>query len=281
MSGGVRGSARILCLLLALAAGAAQANPREIVLPSTPAPAPSFQGISDYPAAVQAIVNVLAGTLGLPVPAYTMEVHAQPADFQQALMRHLRLQPETAATAMRFAKAAVGNRRVLVNDALMLRDDWPARLLTLAHEMAHTSQLELAGHRSLVRNQWLVEGFAEWVALRVVDRLGARPLATEHADVVQRVRAVRDAGKLAPLEQLDTLGQWVLARQQRGFDALYPYAYLAVDLLVERHSLQQVLAYFSRHRDSADAQAHFEAAFGRTLAQFQLEFDEHLAQVLR
>ncbi|HYF16251.1 MAG TPA: hypothetical protein VEA40_00180 [Ramlibacter sp.] len=272
---------RLLLLSLALAASQANATTREIVLPSTAAAAPPFQGITDYPAAVQAIVNVLAGPLRLPVPAYTMEVHSQPASFQQALMRHLRLQPETAATAMRFAKAAVGNRRVLVNDALMLRDDWHARLLTLAHEMTHTSQLELAGHRSLVRNQWLVEGFAEWVAYRVAEELGARPMAVERADVLKRLRVVRDAGRLAPLEQLDTLGQWVQARQQRGFDALYPYAYLAVDLLVERHSFDALLDYFRRHRDSADAPAHFEAAFGRPLAQFQQELDQHLEQLLR
>ncbi|MBI3372960.1 MAG: hypothetical protein HY017_14565 [Betaproteobacteria bacterium] len=66
-----------------------------------------------------------------------------------------------------YAKAAVGNRRVMVNERAMAAWNWPERMVGLAHEIVHTSQQELAGQRSLVRYQWLVEGFAERVAYRV------------------------------------------------------------------------------------------------------------------
>jgi hypothetical protein len=269
-------------LALACAAAPALAAPVEIRLPSGPAPTPVVpSGIASYPQAVQAIVDVLSGPLMLPVPAYRMEVHSDRAEFEQALLRHLRLPPETARQASGFAKAAVGNRRILVNDTLMARSPWPERLLTLSHEMVHATQLELAGHRSVVRNQWLVEGFAEWVAFRVVQELGTQSLAEARASMLRRVRAARAGPGLAPLADLDTLAQWVDERERRGFDAAYPYAYLVVDFLIERHSYERVLDYFRRHRAGGEASAHFEAAFGETVAQFQQAVDARMGEWLR
>ncbi|MBC7994123.1 MAG: hypothetical protein H7Z15_12885 [Rhizobacter sp.] len=238
-------------------------------------------GIRSYPQAVQAIVDVLAGPLGLPIPAYRMEVHSDPAEFEQALVRHLGVSAETARQAAGFAKAAVGSRRILVNDTLMSRDAWPERLLTLAHEMVHATQLELAGHQSLVRNQWLVEGFAEWVAFRVVQELGTHSLADERASMLRRVRTARDGRGLAPLADLHTFAQWVREREQRGFDAAYPYAYFVTDMLIERHGYAQVLEYFRRHRSRGETAAHFQAAFGESVPQFQQVLDRRMAELLK
>lgn len=265
-----------------LACSAAGAAPLELQLPSGPGGTPvAASGIRHYPEAVQAIVDALAGPLGLPVPAYRMEVHSEPAEFEQALVRHLGVSAETARQAGGFAKAAVGNRRILVNDTLMSRLPWPERLLTLAHEMAHASQLELARHRSLVRNQWLVEGFAEWVAFRVVQELGTHSLADERASMLRRVRGARDGPGLAPLADLDTLAQWVREREKRGFDAAYPYAYLVTDVLIERHGYERVLDYFRRHRAGGESAVHFQSAFGESMAQFQQALDARLAELIK
>lgn len=271
----------LLAPALLLMAGVAWAAPERILL-GDPGETPVVaSGIHDYRGAARAIARVLGQELKLPVPAYTMEVYAVPAEFEEALRKYLQLSPESARTAMGFAKAAVGSRRVLVNEPLMAGVDWPERLVTLAHEIAHTSQLDLSGGRSLVRNQWLVEGFAEWVALRVVHELGVRPLPQERAKVLAQVRGARASSGLALLAEMDTLAQWLQVRQARGFDATYPYAWLATDFLIERHSYDKVLAYFRRHRASADAQANFEAAFGETLAAFQQALDAHVERVLR
>lgn len=255
------------------------AAPLEIRLPSQAPETPVVaSGIVDYLTAAHAIIGVLTQKLQLPMPAYILEVHGDTAEFEAALVRHLQLKPETARSAAGFAKAAVGNRRIVVNERLLGASDWPDRIVTLSHEMVHATQLELAGHRSVVRYQWLVEGFAEWAAFRVAHELGTSSLPVRRADMVGRVRAVRD--KLAPLAQMDTLAQWIETRRERGFDAMYPYSYFAVEFLIERHSYDAALGYFRRHRGSPDAPAHFEAAFGETLAQFQLALEAHMAKVL-
>jgi len=272
-------AAGVIALAACVWAPCAAAPPQEIPLPSQAPETPVVaSGIVDYLTAAHAIIGVLTQKLQLPMPAYTMEVHGDAAGFEAALVRHLQLKPETAKSAAAFAKAGVGNRRIVVNELLLGRDDWPDRIVTLSHEMVHATQLELAGHRSVVRYQWLVEGFAEWVAFRVAHELGVRALPAERAAMVGRVRAVRE--KLAPLAQMDTLAQWITTRRERGFDAMYPYSFLAVEFLIERHSYDAVLSYFRRHRASPDAPAHFEAAFGETLAQFQQALDQHMATLL-
>ncbi|TWO72395.1 hypothetical protein FN976_06750 [Caenimonas sedimenti] len=265
------------CVLLAAAA----ADPQRIQLSADAGEARVVaSAIHDYRSAAQAIAGVLGNELRLPVPAYTMEVHATRAGFEAGLVQHLKLTPESARSTAAFAKAAVGGRRVLVNDPLLSADPWPERLVTIAHEVVHASQLELAGNRSLVRNQWLVEGFAEWVAFRIVHELGVRRLPEEKAKMLSQVRGAQAKVGLAPLADMDTLAQWLLVRQARGFDATYPYAFLATDFLIERHSYDKVLAYFRRHRNSADSQANFVAVFGETLPAFQLALDAHLARTL-
>jgi hypothetical protein len=271
-------------LLLAIAAALPQlgaAAPKEVPLAgSETAVAPDGRPIVDYAAAANAIVWVLTRKLQLPVPRYMMEIYPVRPEFEAALVEHLKLKPEVAHSAGGFAKAAVGNRRVLVNEVAMAGDGWPERLVTLSHEMVHASQLELAGHRSLVRNQWLVEGFAEWTAFRVAQELGVSDLGAARESMIAKVRAVRRAGGLAPLAQMDSFEQWIVARKERGFDAMYPYSFLVLEFLVERHSYRQVLDYFRRHRESGDAAANFSAAFGESVAQFQVALDRHCATLL-
>ncbi|MGV3569625.1 MAG: hypothetical protein ACO1PB_03420 [Ramlibacter sp.] len=268
--------------LLLLAAAPALAAPQRFELPTAAPETPVVaSGISDYASAAAAIVGVLTQSLQLPMPRYAMEVYADPAEFEQGLVRHLALSPETARSAAGFAKAAVGSRRILVNDTLLARVPWPERIVTLAHEMVHACQLQLAGHRSLTRQQWLVEGFAEWIAFRVADALGTRSLAAERTATMVRVRAARAGKGLAPLARMDTLAQWVETRAERGFDATYGLAWLATEFLVERHGYDRVLSFFRLHRDGPDAQAHFRAAFGEDLQQFEAALHAHLDRVLQ
>lgn len=276
-----RVSLAALAAAVLAACGAASATPLEFRYPAADCGAARVATLSGYPDAVAQIAHAMECTLQLPVPSYSVEVHGDQQEFEQALVRHLGLAPETARGAASFAKAAVGNRRIVINDLRLGQDAWPERLVTLAHEITHAAQLELSGHRSLVRQQWLVEGFAEWIALRVVEELGLRSLPAERASMIARVRSARAGPGLARLAELDTLAQWIEQRRQRGFDASYPYAWLAADFLVQRHSYARVLAYFRAFRSSADADANFAAVFGETLAQFQQALDAHLETLLR
>lgn len=236
--------------------------------------------VEDYARLAHAIVAVLNGKLKLPVPAYAMEIYSVRSEFEQALVAKMKLKPEVARSTAAFAKAFVGNRRVMVNEPALAEWPWPERVVTLAHEIVHACQLELSGHRSLVRYQWLVEGFAEWSAYRVAHELGTVDFAASRSEIVKKVRAARAATGLASLADLDSFEQWVAERKKRGFQASYPYAFLAVEFLMERHSYDRTLEFFRRRRGSADAAANFEAAFGENLGEFQLALDRHLARLL-
>jgi hypothetical protein len=236
--------------------------------------------IADYQTAADSVVWVLTRKLQLPVPRFTMEIYSAREEFEAALIEHLKLKPEVAHSAAGFAKAGVGNRRVLVNDSAMADQTWPERLITLSHETVHASQLELSGHRSLVRYQWLTEGFAEWIAFRVTQELGVNELQAAREGMITKVRAAARKSGPVPLAQMDSIDQWISVRKDRGFDATYPFAFLVLDFLVERHSYARVLDYFRRHRDSSDPAANFSAAFGEGLPAFQAALDRHLAKLL-
>ncbi len=237
--------------------------------------------ITDYPTALDAILRVLVEKFSLPIPPrYTLEIHATRLDFQAALIDDLDFEPAIARTTAAFAKAAVGNRKVLVNETVMAESGWPERILTLAHELVHTTQRELANDHSLIRNQWLVEGFAEWIAFQVMDALGFEDLAKARARMTGEAREVRRAGPLPELRQLDTLELWILTRNERGFKATYPVSFLIMDYLVERHSFAAVVEYFRRFGSSEDHVANFNAAFGEDLGSFQVLLERHFAKLL-
>ena len=285
MSSGLRLNPRIVqCAIfcvLAEACAYVQASPLEIPLVLRDGARVAGNRIADYPSAFDAILQVLVDRFALPIPArYVVEIYPAREEFEAALVGNLKMKPAVARTTATFAKAAVGNRKVLVNEMAMAELDWPQRVLTLAHELVHTTQLELAGHRSLVRYQWLVEGFAEWIAFHVVDSLGIEDLAAARARMAAEVREVRRSGPLPELRQLDSLEDWITARNARGFKSTYPLSFLVMDYLVERHSLPKVADYFRHFRSSGDPVASFSAAFGEDLGNFQGALDRHLAKLL-
>jgi hypothetical protein len=272
--------AMIFCIA-ALWPMASQAAPLRIPIAGPEGSKPDSGPITDYPRAIAAIVRILDEKFALPIPRYAMEIYPSREEFEAALVKDLKLTAAIARTTAGFAKAAVGNRKVLVNEPLMATLAWPQRVLTLAHELVHATQLELADHRrSLTSNQWLVEGFAEWVAFGVTDSLGLDDFAKARERMIADVREVRRGSTLPQLRQLDSLEQWILTRNERGFNATYPLSFLIMDFLVEQHSFPTVVAYFRRFQSSGDQVANFKAAFGEDLDSFQRGLDRHLAKLL-
>jgi len=242
---------------------------------------PEGQAGQDYPTAVTEIRGVLVGRLNLPMPEVVLESCATREIFEATLVRQLKLKPASAATAAKFAKAIVGNNKIIISEQAMAEYDWPRRVLTMAHEMVHLSQLDLAERRrSLVRYQWLTEGFAEHVGYEVVVALGRDDMGRVRADQIARVREVRRRGLLPRLAEVDSMDQWIASRDQRGFDAAYPFAFLVIEVLEERHSRQAVLDYFRRFASSADPAANFRSAFGESLESFQQALDRRFASLL-
>lgn len=278
------GRAVVIALLSAVGALpvlACHAAPQEIPIAMTGASdGLDARQISDYPSAIDAIVRVLVQKFELPVPPLTLEIHSTREEFEAGLIKDLGLKPALARSTAAFAKAAVGVRVVLINELAVAELSWPDRIELLAHELAHTVQLGLTGQRPLNRQQWLTEGFAEWIAYAVTDSLGLDDMSRARSRIIGKLQATQRVGSLPRLAQLDAFAQWIAARTKYGYDATFSLSFLVVEFLIGRHSFNAILDYFRRFRGSANYVGNFNSAFGESLDDFEVELDRHLAQLL-
>jgi hypothetical protein len=169
--------------------------------------------------------------------------------------------------------AVGGYRRVLLNEAAIDRQPWPIRVASLAHEVAHSLQYELGGGQRGHSDQWLREGFAEWMSMQILDRL--RGLRYSEARRRYALQVRRGKAGMPPLSAMATFPQWV---EINGHPELSPYAlaFLSVDFLIERHGLPAVVEYFSRFARTQDRLGNFRAAFGEDIETFEGAVRQHL-----
>ena len=174
--------------------------------------------------------------------------------------------PALAASTAEEMAAVGGHRQVLLNEQSLAALPWPGRVALLAHELAHGLQYELGGGRRGSSDQWLREGFADWVAMRVLDRLRVLSEGEFRRQRVEQFR--RGPARVAGLSGMATFSEWVrLTARTRG--AVYHQAFLAADFTIERHGLPAVIDYFSRFARSDDPLENFRAAFGESRAGFE------------
>lgn len=259
-----------LVLVLAAAVFASGCGPSRPLLITVPEPGlrpvARLDSIFDYRTAAATVVSIFERDLGFTPFPVTFRFFPDRDAFEKALLDV----GYDAGLARRTASAMTavgGHRGVLLNDASFSAMPWAGRVAMLAHELGHSLQYELGGGLRGTSDQWLREGFAEWVSVRVLERLDA----TSMADVRrQRLRDLRAAGrsKAPPLASLITFPQWVEA-SARNDGVTYFLSFLAVDFLLERHGMPAVLAYFKRFSLSQDRLANFHAAFGEDLDRFE------------
>jgi hypothetical protein len=274
----VRGRVRtraLACLVLAVSAGCALADePRLVTTPPAGARAVThIDAIDDYRTAVAAIAAVFERDLGFARFPVTFRFYPTFTAFEGALVE-IGYDPAFAKTTARTMTAVGGHRSVLLNESAVARMDWPQRTLLLAHELTHSLQYELGGGRRGTSDQWLREGFAEWVSFRVLDRLDATPMETFRRRKQTDLRRIGRA-QVPSLGEMVTFRQWVELGLDRG-PAAYALGFLAVELLIEQHGVEAVLDYFSRFATSQDRLANFRAAFGQDLETFERALVERL-----
>jgi hypothetical protein len=148
-----------------------------------------------------------------------------------------------------------------------------------AHELTHVSQYELADGRRATSEQWLREGFADWVQFRATDLLSIRPYAESRRRMLQVVRRAGPVDRFPSLGMLVSNRQWVMARTELGGPATYGQAFLATDWLIERHGSDRVLAYFRRFASVDDRARNFQAVFGLPPGEFAQQFQARLASL--
>jgi hypothetical protein len=222
--------------------------------------------IGDNRTAVVTIASIFDRQLGIPRFPATLEFYPHTDAFEKALLR-VGYDAELARSTAARMTAVGGYRGVMLNDSKFGQLSRPQRVAMLAHELGHSFQYELGGGKRGASEQWLREGFAEWLSIRVVERLDGISMASIRRD---RQRALRAAGRSRTprLSELVTFPAWVRV-SERYKDTLYPLAFVAVDLLLERHGMPAVIDYFTRFASSDDRVANFRAAFGENLESFE------------
>jgi hypothetical protein len=264
--GGVSGIVMAMC-----AAGCARPGaPVEIVaLPPSGAPVSAGRELDGYPAALAAIMDALEQALGLPRADVQLVLFPDRRSFEQGLLT-TGYSPELARSASSFA-AIGGARAVFVNAGVVNRFDRAGRVKLVAHELVHSLQYQFSGGTRGASEQWVREGFAEWVSFRVTEHLGLDSLDSLREDLLGTLGGARFGLPPAPLDKLVTFPQWVDA--QRQYEAsLYAQAFLAVELLIEMRGVPAVISYFERFRQTNEHEPAFTHAFGLDRAAFERAF---------
>jgi hypothetical protein len=255
------------CLLSAAFAGCGATWPHVIEVPPAAGSATRRgEWIGTYDEALASIVAVMVEDLRLPAPAATVYFHRHSEDFRSALELE-GYDPALARETAAALTAVSGHKRVLVNDATMEEQPWPVRIALLAHELTHTLQYEYSGGSRGTSDQWLREGFAEWVEVEVLVRLGFTTRQQAQRIVLGRLRDV-GVDRLPALSEMITFPDWVAVVARSNQEAVYGHAMLATEFLLEQTGVDAAIAYFKLFAASSDRIENFERAFGRSLGEF-------------
>ena len=236
------------------------------------------QGVDsvDHNVILGALVTLVREEFGLPVSKPTFFLYENREAFESHLVNVVRFDPVYAREVAGWAVAVGASNMVLANEEALERLPWSERIRVLAHELVHTVQYGLAGGRRGTSDQWLREGFADWIAYRVLESLDLEKASIRQALLVARIKGTARRLSCAPLSDLVTLEDFMKSRTRVGGAAIYGQCFLAVDSLIKRHGLQPVVDYFSAFRRSDDRLRNFERAFGEDLPAFE---KAHLARL--
>jgi hypothetical protein len=274
-------------LALAVIAGCGAGRNGRVVLPidMTPsaltAPADS-RGLTTHEAAVRGIAGILSNEMGLPVaPRVMVYVYSSRQVFEQGLIYDANVSPARAAELSDFAIGVGKRRQLLFNDEAY--DEHGREWLRLvAHELAHVSQIELAQGEGRAE-QWLAEGMAEWVAFRVLERLGLD--TTERRRTLAQSGIRSHAALVAAKLDLETLGSprgFTVRHLREGSLPTYQLAFLMTDYLIARDGFDSVVQYYASFAERPQQRLeNFRRAFGQSLDEFEQEILAHLKTVTR
>jgi hypothetical protein len=251
----------------------AAASPRTVHLGDLPRrPVYDAEWIRSERAAAAVAMAVMEEELGLPRLEVALHILPDREAFRLALLDNGYDQAFAEQTAS-AVDAVAGHRRVFFNGNALARLPYPVQAGFFAHELTHTLQYEVGGGVRGLSDQWLREGFADWVAARVLAATGVLSIEDFRE---QRLRALRQHRDLPPLARLATFPDWIGEMRTTPSATMAAMAYLAAEFLVDRHGVPAVLDYFGRFAASQDRLGHFESAFGEPLDAFDAAAIAHL-----
>lgn len=234
---------------------------------------PALQAGADHSQVLSSVAGIVVNRIGLPLsrPLHAYFYSTQEA-FELGLVTDARVDTWLAKDQARFAWGVGTYYGIFLREDKLGSASLLSRVGLIAHELTHVGQYELVGGRRGSSDQWLREGFAEWVKFQALEHLGLRPYAESRSRVVQEVRRAGPVEKFPALTGLATNREWTAARIQFGRIATYRQAFLATDWLVERNGSQTVIEYFRRFGRFDDREGNFLAAFGLPVGEFAKEF---------
>ena len=234
-------------------------------------------GRHDYDTAVKAIAAVMVEDLGLPNLDATVNLYSGREKYRATLSREVHdLAGGASAKSEAFARASCGRHTVLADRGRLAAFSWRARVRTVAHEMVHLAEFALADWNCAEPHYWLMEGFAQWGAYKIVASLGLQSFAESLALFREDVARAYHREALPALGQLASAADWDAAERATGRETPYGGSVFAVDFLIERKGLAAVIDYFARFKDSASRGDNFSAAFGEDVETFETDFEAHL-----
>jgi len=276
------------------------AEPRVIPIPAPPETAVRSVDWLDenYPQLLVAIVSVMVREMNFPLINGIVTIYPNYQTFEAGLAiqfeanmrrseeRTGKRQPDAvrqenieSAARQRAATAtavAIGNN-VVVNAIAFRRYKWSERVRVLAHELTHVLQYDLSDHRPAGWEHWMIEGFADWTAYKVLDQLGIENFSKSRQDIIDTIIAGHARNALPSLSQLYSTADIITWTRTLGRYAAYGQGMIATDLLIKEKGLQSVLDYFRKFAKINNRQRNFNEAFRETLAQFDARFTQHLA----
>ena len=247
------------------------ANAADKYSSTSPAMAPVATEIRDYQGALQAIASAVEKELNITLSPVELTLYPNAYEFERGLVKDAGFGAGFARETARFAWGVGGPGKILVNEAAMQRANWQERIRFLAHEFVHTVYTPLANGKEIGSEQWLQEGFADWVSYRVLERLGYDSLERRKKANMMKAQLIMGT-KNPTIADMQTFQEWVSLRVKYGASATYSQAFLATDYLINKRGIQAVIKYFRLYGESGDRLRNFRESFVSDFTAFNQEF---------
>lgn len=186
-----------------------------------------------------------------------------------------------SARRLAVSSTAVGNyRKVMLDNSRVSKLHWNEWVKLLAHELTHSAERELINGRPSSADQWLREGFAEWVGYKVADKFGAENFSKSRQSVLDLIATARSYQTFPSLNQLARNTDWITWLRTLGRPGTYGQALIAVDILIEQKGVEAMVDYFRLFAKVNNREKNFSSAFGETLSVFDERFNKHLGVII-
>jgi hypothetical protein len=219
------------------------------------------QQVTTLEEAMAAIMTVCTQDLGFP-PVAPFYLHVY--DDANAYSYYTDGLPRLRTDKVRLTLAVPHENRLHVNMEAGGGRPWGTLLRLLAHEYGHNLEFVLMGGAKPT-GHWMREGFADWIAAKVMDALGWESYASSLS------RAERELARYGPylprFEELDRTGHWLwVLERPKGRVGTHALSFLAVHKLIEKRGAATMMDYFGSKN--------FLRSFGLTPSDFERELME-------